>query len=171
MALFRKWHPATAGPPGVSYTEVTVSEAGLEWTARDVRAAVGEFVERLRLARAPGPSGSRFVLRRRSGRNHPAGSSCPVGCGPSGGVERWSWSWVTSSRSAVRQRRRAGSPAITAAKRRRSRMSRATAQSCRPGSGRRQFAVLGGAIAVDHVLLNGVHALSVRPVPAVPRAD
>ena len=47
VALFRKWHPATAGPPGVSYTEVTVSEAGLEWTARDVRVAVGEFVKRL----------------------------------------------------------------------------------------------------------------------------
>ncbi|MGW6897922.1 threonine aldolase family protein [Streptomyces sp. NPDC054919] len=47
VALFRKWHPATAGPPGVSYTEVTVSEAGLEWTPRDVRVAVGEFVKRL----------------------------------------------------------------------------------------------------------------------------
>jgi hypothetical protein len=31
----------------VSYTEVTVSEAGLEWTPRDVRVAVGEFVKRL----------------------------------------------------------------------------------------------------------------------------
>ncbi|MER5687175.1 beta-eliminating lyase-related protein [Streptomyces sp. NPDC002205] len=47
VALFRRWHPASAGPPGVSYTEVTVSEAGLEWTARDVRVAVGEFVKRL----------------------------------------------------------------------------------------------------------------------------
>ncbi|MET8328399.1 beta-eliminating lyase-related protein [Streptomyces sp. NPDC005181] len=47
VALFRRWHPAAAGPPGVSYTEVTVSEAGLEWTARDVRVAVGEFVKRL----------------------------------------------------------------------------------------------------------------------------
>ncbi|WP_326827593.1 MULTISPECIES: beta-eliminating lyase-related protein [unclassified Streptomyces] len=47
VALFRRWHPASAGPPGVSYTEVTVSEAGLEWTARDVRVAVGEFVNRL----------------------------------------------------------------------------------------------------------------------------
>ncbi|MER7810595.1 beta-eliminating lyase-related protein [Streptomyces sp900116325] len=47
VALFRKWHPATAGPPGMSYTEVTVSEAGLEWTPRDVRVAVGEFVKRL----------------------------------------------------------------------------------------------------------------------------
>lgn len=47
VALFRRWHPAAAGPPGVSCTEVTVSEAGLEWTARDVRVAVGEFVKRL----------------------------------------------------------------------------------------------------------------------------
>ncbi|MET7858884.1 beta-eliminating lyase-related protein [Streptomyces sp. NPDC005318] len=47
VALFRRWHPASAGPPGLSYTEVTVSEAGLEWTARDVRAAVKEFVKRL----------------------------------------------------------------------------------------------------------------------------
>ncbi|MET7491504.1 beta-eliminating lyase-related protein [Streptomyces sp900116325] len=47
VALFRKWHPSTAGPPGISYTEVTVSEAGLEWTPRDVRVAVGEFVKRL----------------------------------------------------------------------------------------------------------------------------
>ncbi|MFE7791214.1 threonine aldolase family protein [Streptomyces sp. NPDC057460] len=47
VALFRRWHPASAGPPGVSFTEVTVSEAGLEWTARDVRVAVGEFVKRL----------------------------------------------------------------------------------------------------------------------------
>ncbi|MEW2485218.1 beta-eliminating lyase-related protein [Streptomyces sp. NPDC048411] len=47
VALFRRWHPATAGPPGISYTEVTVAEAGLEWTKRDVREAVGEFVRRL----------------------------------------------------------------------------------------------------------------------------
>ncbi|WP_326736946.1 threonine aldolase family protein [Streptomyces sp. NBC_01022] len=47
VALFRKWHPAAAGPPGLSFTEVTVSEAGLEWTAADVRAAVAEFLKRV----------------------------------------------------------------------------------------------------------------------------
>ncbi|MEV7233617.1 beta-eliminating lyase-related protein [Streptomyces sp. NPDC051020] len=47
VALFHRWHPAAAGPPGISYTEVTVAEAGLEWTKRDVREAVGEFVRRL----------------------------------------------------------------------------------------------------------------------------
>ncbi|MGW0938049.1 threonine aldolase family protein [Streptomyces sp. NPDC002666] len=47
VALFRLWHPAAAGPPGVSFTEVTVSEAGLEWTADDVRAAAAEFLERV----------------------------------------------------------------------------------------------------------------------------
>ncbi|MER6117003.1 beta-eliminating lyase-related protein [Streptomyces sp. NPDC001743] len=47
VALFRLWHPAAAGPPGVSFTEVTVSEAGLEWTAAEVRAAVAEFMKRV----------------------------------------------------------------------------------------------------------------------------
>ncbi|MEU1370194.1 beta-eliminating lyase-related protein [Streptomyces sp. NPDC005803] len=47
VALFRRWHPAAAGPPGVSFTEVTVSEAGLEWTAEDVRAALEEFLKRV----------------------------------------------------------------------------------------------------------------------------
>lgn len=47
VALFRLWHAAAAGPPGVSFTEVTVSEAGLEWTAADVRAAVAEFLKRV----------------------------------------------------------------------------------------------------------------------------
>ncbi|MCX5342738.1 beta-eliminating lyase-related protein [Streptomyces atratus] len=47
VALFRVWHPAASGPPGVSFTEVTVGREGLEWTAGDVRAAVGEFVKRL----------------------------------------------------------------------------------------------------------------------------
>jgi threonine aldolase len=47
VALFRRWHPAAAGPPGMSYTEVTVAEAGLEWTKQEVREAVGEFVRRL----------------------------------------------------------------------------------------------------------------------------
>ncbi|WP_405880545.1 beta-eliminating lyase-related protein [Streptomyces sp. NBC_01136] len=35
------------GGPGLAFTEVTVASAGLEWTAEDVKAAVGEFVERL----------------------------------------------------------------------------------------------------------------------------
>ncbi|MFI6722585.1 beta-eliminating lyase-related protein [Streptomyces sp. R-74717] len=47
VALFRVWYPAASGPPGVSFTEVTVGWEGLEWTAGDVRAAVGEFVKRL----------------------------------------------------------------------------------------------------------------------------
>ncbi|MFJ1547810.1 threonine aldolase family protein [Streptomyces sp. NPDC088246] len=47
VALFRVWHPAASGPPGVSFTEVTVGREGLEWTAQDVRAAVREFVKRL----------------------------------------------------------------------------------------------------------------------------
>ncbi|MEV3872210.1 beta-eliminating lyase-related protein [Streptomyces sp. NPDC049906] len=45
-ALFRRWHPG--GPPGVSVTEVTVASPGLEWTAVDVVAAVGDFVARWR---------------------------------------------------------------------------------------------------------------------------
>ncbi|GAA2435891.1 beta-eliminating lyase-related protein [Streptomyces pulveraceus] len=47
VSLFRKWYPAAAGPPGVSFTEVTVGPEGLEWTAEDVRDAVRGFVERL----------------------------------------------------------------------------------------------------------------------------
>ncbi|WP_307539284.1 low specificity L-threonine aldolase [Streptomyces sp. V3I8] len=35
------------GGPSLSYTEVTVGEPGLEWTADDVRAAVTEFVARV----------------------------------------------------------------------------------------------------------------------------
>jgi threonine aldolase len=35
------------GGPGLAWTEVTVRAAGLEWTADDVRAAVGDFVGRL----------------------------------------------------------------------------------------------------------------------------
>nr|WP_309505032.1 beta-eliminating lyase-related protein [Streptomyces sp. KM273126] len=37
-----------AGGPGLSYTEVVVKAAGLEWTAGDVKEAVAEFVARLR---------------------------------------------------------------------------------------------------------------------------
>ncbi|MET9810928.1 threonine aldolase family protein [Streptomyces halstedii] len=47
VTLFRRWFPAPAGPPGLSYTEVTVAAPGLEWTAGDVRDAVAGFVERL----------------------------------------------------------------------------------------------------------------------------
>ncbi|MFI6702646.1 threonine aldolase family protein [Streptomyces sp. NPDC050509] len=48
VTLFRTWHPAPAGPPGLAFTEVTVAEAGLEWTAQDIRAAVEDFVRRVR---------------------------------------------------------------------------------------------------------------------------
>ncbi|MEV7864541.1 beta-eliminating lyase-related protein [Streptomyces sp. NPDC088124] len=48
VTLFRAWHPAPAGPPGVSFTEVTVTRPGLEWSAGDIRAAVGDFVDRVR---------------------------------------------------------------------------------------------------------------------------
>ncbi|MFE3601986.1 threonine aldolase family protein [Streptomyces sp. NPDC059096] len=44
VTLFRAWYPAPAGPPGIAFTEVTVGRAGLEWTAREVRAAVEDFV-------------------------------------------------------------------------------------------------------------------------------
>ncbi|WP_328720175.1 beta-eliminating lyase-related protein [Streptomyces sp. NBC_00247] len=47
VTLFRRWFTGARLPPGVSYTEVTVSAAGLEWTAEDVRDAVREFVARL----------------------------------------------------------------------------------------------------------------------------
>ncbi|WP_446041244.1 threonine aldolase family protein [Streptomyces sp. SID1121] len=47
VSLFRLWREAGAGPPGVSVTEVTVAEAGLEWSAEDVKAAVADFVERV----------------------------------------------------------------------------------------------------------------------------
>ncbi|MYS36529.1 L-threonine aldolase [Streptomyces sp. KhCrAH-43] len=46
-ALFRRWFTPGTGAPGVSFTEVTVTEAGLEWTAQDVRDAVAAFVDRL----------------------------------------------------------------------------------------------------------------------------
>ncbi|MFD7120286.1 threonine aldolase family protein [Streptomyces sp. NPDC056652] len=52
-ALFRVWSaPAAAALPGVSCTEVTVAEPGLEWTAQEVRAAVEEFVTRVLEARS-----------------------------------------------------------------------------------------------------------------------
>ncbi|MEW2388979.1 beta-eliminating lyase-related protein [Streptomyces venezuelae] len=43
--LFGRWFPD--GPPGLSVTEVTVTEEGLKWTAHDVREAVAEFVRRI----------------------------------------------------------------------------------------------------------------------------
>ncbi|CAM5694122.1 Threonine aldolase OS=Streptomyces alboniger OX=132473 GN=CP975_19760 PE=3 SV=1 [Streptomyces alboniger] len=43
--LFGRWFPD--GPPGLSVTEVTVTEEGLAWTADDVREAVAEFVRRI----------------------------------------------------------------------------------------------------------------------------
>ncbi|THA57715.1 aminotransferase class I/II-fold pyridoxal phosphate-dependent enzyme [Streptomyces sp. A0958] len=47
VALFRRWFTPDAGAPGVAFTEVTVGEAGLEWTAEDVRRALADFLERL----------------------------------------------------------------------------------------------------------------------------
>lgn len=47
VTLFRRWFAGAAGtglPPGVSFTEVTVAGAGLEWSAEDVRDAVAGFV-------------------------------------------------------------------------------------------------------------------------------
>ncbi|QES43053.1 threonine aldolase [Streptomyces venezuelae] len=43
--LFGRWFPD--GPPGLSVTEVTVTEEGLKWTAHGVREAVAEFVRRI----------------------------------------------------------------------------------------------------------------------------
>ncbi|WP_338495470.1 beta-eliminating lyase-related protein [Streptomyces sp. SJL17-4] len=46
--LFRRWFtPGAGGPPGVAVTELTVTGAGLEWTAEDVRTAVRDFLTRL----------------------------------------------------------------------------------------------------------------------------
>ncbi|KQX45649.1 MULTISPECIES: beta-eliminating lyase-related protein [unclassified Streptomyces] len=46
--LFRRWFtPGAGGPPGVSFTELTVTAPGLEWTAEDVRAAARDFLGRL----------------------------------------------------------------------------------------------------------------------------
>ncbi|MFG2874970.1 threonine aldolase family protein [Streptomyces sp. NPDC048337] len=44
-ALFHRWSPD--GPPGLSVTEVTVTEPGLSWTPADVREAVAAFTARL----------------------------------------------------------------------------------------------------------------------------
>ncbi|ANZ17092.1 threonine aldolase family protein [Streptomyces noursei] len=46
--LFGRWfEPASAGPPGVAMTEVTVASPALEWTAEEIRTAVGDFVRRI----------------------------------------------------------------------------------------------------------------------------
>ncbi|MFJ4775615.1 threonine aldolase family protein [Streptomyces sp. NPDC088762] len=44
-ALFHRWSPG--GPPGLSVTEVTVTEPGLSWTPAEVREAVRAFATRL----------------------------------------------------------------------------------------------------------------------------
>ncbi|MFD7865197.1 threonine aldolase family protein [Streptomyces sp. NPDC059783] len=46
VTLFRRWFAAD-GPPGVSFTEVTVAREALEWTAADVKAALAAFLERV----------------------------------------------------------------------------------------------------------------------------
>ncbi|MGW6600963.1 threonine aldolase family protein [Streptomyces sp. NPDC055036] len=51
-ALFRVWSPPPAALRGLAFTEVTVGEPGLEWTAEEVRAAVEEFVTRVLEARS-----------------------------------------------------------------------------------------------------------------------
>ncbi|WPO72256.1 threonine aldolase family protein [Streptomyces sp. KN37] len=43
--LFGRWF--ADGPPGLSVTEVTVTEEGLGWTADDVKEAVADFVRRI----------------------------------------------------------------------------------------------------------------------------
>lgn len=53
--LFRWWsEPTLGGPPGVAITELTISASALEWTASEVRAAVGEFVAHVERVRAEG---------------------------------------------------------------------------------------------------------------------
>ncbi|MFD8210879.1 threonine aldolase family protein [Streptomyces sp. NPDC059695] len=47
-AFFRRWFtPAAGGPPGVAVTELTVTEPGLEWTAKEVKDAVRDFLARV----------------------------------------------------------------------------------------------------------------------------
>ncbi|MFG2587441.1 threonine aldolase family protein [Streptomyces sp. NPDC048438] len=53
VTLFRRWFAAPGGPPGLSFTEVTVAAQGLEWTAGDVREAVADFVARLQEEASP----------------------------------------------------------------------------------------------------------------------
>ncbi|MFE7597000.1 threonine aldolase family protein [Streptomyces sp. NPDC057494] len=47
-AFFRRWStPGAGGPPGVAVTELTVTGPGLEWTAKDVKEAVRDFLARV----------------------------------------------------------------------------------------------------------------------------
>ncbi|WP_093875460.1 low specificity L-threonine aldolase [Streptomyces sp. TLI_105] len=47
-AFFRRWFaPVAGGPPGVALTELTVTGPGLEWTAKDVKEAVRDFLARV----------------------------------------------------------------------------------------------------------------------------
>ncbi|MEU2259252.1 beta-eliminating lyase-related protein [Streptomyces sp. NPDC019645] len=48
VTLFRRWFPAPSGPPGVCATEVSVASPGLSWTTGDVRAALADFMARVR---------------------------------------------------------------------------------------------------------------------------
>ncbi|MGW8362568.1 threonine aldolase family protein [Streptomyces wedmorensis] len=48
-ALFRRWFaPGAGGPPGVAFTELTVTTPGLAWTAADVKDAVRDFLSRIK---------------------------------------------------------------------------------------------------------------------------
>ncbi|MEU6625853.1 beta-eliminating lyase-related protein [Streptomyces litmocidini] len=48
VAFFRRWSsPGAGGPPGVAITELTVTGSGLEWTAKDVKEAVRDFLARV----------------------------------------------------------------------------------------------------------------------------
>lgn len=47
VVLFRRWFTPDTGAPGVAFTEVTVGQAGLEWTADDVHKALAGFLERV----------------------------------------------------------------------------------------------------------------------------
>ncbi|MEU6315740.1 beta-eliminating lyase-related protein [Streptomyces sp. NPDC047014] len=49
--LFRRW--SADGPPGMSMTEMQITEPGLAWTETDVKDAVSAFVDRLRQPRTP----------------------------------------------------------------------------------------------------------------------
>ncbi|MFJ9848777.1 threonine aldolase family protein [Streptomyces sp. NPDC101150] len=47
--LFRYWFtPDGAGPPGLSLTEMAIGASSLEWTPKEVRAALAEFLARVR---------------------------------------------------------------------------------------------------------------------------
>ncbi len=49
VTLFHRWFGGgPAGPPGIAYTEVSVTAPGLAWTADDVKEAAGRFMEFVR---------------------------------------------------------------------------------------------------------------------------